>query len=230
MPTQSGFMNWIDALPDPIRGEVMSAMKPVRTPAGTMVYERYAPVKGLYRITTGKIRLYTVAPDGREMTYKIYGPDESFGDLAAVDGRPYPLSADAVTDCELLYLPRQKLLQLRKSHPEVETALLEFAVHVARMTLGIAEEATMYPLQARIASRLAFLSANAAARGESLSELKIRQKEIAIMVGASRQAVNKVLAEFQSKGLIETHYGAIQIKDRKGLHQQSRQFPLPAGG
>jgi hypothetical protein len=47
------------------------------------------------------------------------------------------------------------------------------------------------------------------------------------MVGASRQAVNKVLAEFQSKGLIETHYGGISIKDRKGLHQRSLRFSPP---
>ncbi len=229
MPATTGILNWVDALPDSVRMGVLSEMKSLRAPAQTMVYERYAPVKGLYQVVSGKVRLYTVASDGREMTYKIYGKNETFGDLAAIDGQPYPLSADAVTDCELLYLTRQKLSQLRSTHPEIETALLEFCVRVARMTLGIAEEATMYPLQARIASRLTYLTANARARGESLNNLKIGQKEIAVMVGASRQAVNKVLAEFQSKGLIETHYGGIHIKDSKGLHRRSMRAPPPSG-
>ncbi|GJL90357.1 Crp/Fnr family transcriptional regulator [Hyphococcus sp.] len=228
MLTNSGVLNWIDALPEVVRNSVLSEMKPLRAPAHTMLYERYASVKGLYRIVSGKIRLYAIAPDGREMTYIVYGQTESFGDLAAIDGQPYPLSADTVTNCELLFLSRQQLSRLRRAHPELETALLEFAVKVARITLNFVEEATIFPLQARIASRLSYLSASARARGESVDDLQIGQKEIGVMVGASRQAVNKILAEFQSKGLIETHYGGIRIKDRKGLHQQSMHFLPPS--
>jgi len=220
-------LNWIDTLPDTLRSEVLAQMKPMRMPAQTLIYERYSPALGFYRIVSGNIRLFSLALDGRELIYKVSGQTESFGDLAAIDGQPYPLSAETITDCDLLFMSRGRLSNLRAAHPELETALLEFALQIARLSVTFVEEATIFPLPARIASRLTYLAASAKARGEPVHELKVGQKDISVMVGASRQAVNKVLAEFQAQGLIETHYGAIHIKDRKGLMQQTSRFFPP---
>ena len=217
-------LNWIDALPTDARNAVLAQMQTMRAPAGALLYERYAPVRGLYRIVSGKVRLFSLSPDGREFLYKVYAAPENFGDLAAVDGEPYPLSAEAVTDCELLFLSRPQLTRLRETYPQVETALVDFFARIARGTVLFIEEASIFPLSARIASRLSFLASSAKARGESMTELKIAQKDIGVMVGASRQAVNKVLAEFQALGLVETRYGSIRIADRKGLLQQSLRF------
>lgn len=217
-------LNWIDTLPYEVRDVVLSQMQNVRAPAGALLNERYAPARGLYRIVKGKVRLFSLSPDGQELLYKIYTPPENFGDLAAIDGLPYPLSAEAVTDCELLFLSSSKLTRLRKAYPQIETALLAFVVKIARSSVLFIEEAFVFPLAARIASRLSFLASSAKARGESMTELKIAQKEIGVMVGASRQAVNKVLAEFQALGLVETHYGSIRITNPKALLQQSLRF------
>lgn len=220
-------LNWIDALTAPTKEAVLGHMKPVRARAGSLLYERYSEAKGLYLINSGNIRLFSLAPDGRELTYKIYGPNESFGDVAAIDGYPYPLSADAMTDCDLLFLSRSNLTALRERYPTIETALLNLTARIARTSIMFIEEATLFPLNARIASRLSFLAASAKARGESVAELKVAQKDIGVMVGASRQAVNKVLSEFQALELIETSYGSVRIKDRKGLLYQSMRFAPP---
>ncbi|WP_165793550.1 Crp/Fnr family transcriptional regulator [Hyphococcus luteus] len=217
-------LSWIDALPPDVRAAVLGKMQGQRVPAGAVIMERYAPVRGLYRIVKGKVRLFSLSPDGREFLYKVYAPPENLGDLAAIDGEPYPLSAEALTDCELLFLSRKDLTELRRTYPQIETALLEFFVKVARSSLLFIEEASIFPLSARIASRLSFLASSAKARGEPMTELKVAQKDIGVMVGASRQAVNKVLADFQSLGLIETQYGAVRILDREGLMQQSLRF------
>ncbi len=217
-------LNWIDALPAEVRDEVLNEMQSMRAPAGVLLYERYAPARGLYRLTKGQVRVFSLSPDGKELLFKIYSPLENFGDLAVIDGEPYPLSAETLTDCELLFLSRSKLTRLRKAHPEIETALLDFFVKISRSSLLFMEEVTMFPLPARIASRLSFLASSAKARGEPMSDLKIAQKDIGVMVGASRQAVNKVLAEFQTLGLVETRYGSIRITDAEGLKRQSLRY------
>ncbi len=227
MNTGAEVLNWIDALPADIRAAVLGQMQSLRVPARFMLMERYAPVRGLYRIVKGKVRLFSLATDGRELLYKVYGPSENFGDLAAIDGKPYPVSAESLTECELLFLSRKKLIELREAHPQMETVLLDYFVRVARSSLLFIEEISIFPLAARIASRLSFMASSAEAKGETVTELKVAQKDIAIMVGASRQAVNKVLAEFQSLGLIQTHYGALRILDRDGLLLQSRRFMHP---
>ena len=217
-------LNWIDALPNDVRQKVVSRMTPLRVKEGASLYERSNPSKGSYSIISGSVRLFTLAPDGRELIYKVCDPGESFGDLAAIDGEPYAVSAEALTDCELRFLPRKQLLELRKQHPALETTLLNFAAKLARASIMSIEVATIYPLPARIASRLAFLAASARARGEGVTALKIAQKDLGVMVGASRQAVNKVLAEFQSKGLVQTHYGSLTILDINGLRRQAMRF------
>lgn len=222
-------LNWIDALPDELRDVVLSQMKPMRLKAGALIYERFSPAKGLYRIISGTVRLFSLAPDGRELIYKIYGSSESFGDLSAIDGGPYTLSAEATTDCELLFLSRNQLNDLRGKHPSLETVLLIFVSKIARTALMSIEVATIFPLPARIAARLTFLAASAKGRGERVTELKIAQKDLAVMVGASRQAVNKVLAEFQSLRLVETHYGALRILDLEGLRRQTMRVSSSAG-
>ena len=51
-------LNWIDALPDELRQVVMSKMKPMRVNEGALIYERFSPAKGLYRIVSGTVRLF----------------------------------------------------------------------------------------------------------------------------------------------------------------------------
>lgn len=217
-------LNWIDALPSDLRQSVMAEMKPLRVKQGALIYERFSPAKGLYRVVSGTTRLFSLAPDGRELIYKINGPSESFGDLGAIDGGPYTLSAEAMTDCELLFLSCGSLNDLRRKYPALETALLNFVTRIARTSIMSIEVATIFPLPARIASRLTFLAASARERGEPVTELKIAQKDLGVMVGASRQAVNKVLSDFQAKGLVETHYGSLRIIDIDGLRRQTMRF------
>ncbi|WP_428407617.1 Crp/Fnr family transcriptional regulator [Hyphococcus sp.] len=217
-------LSWIDPLPDDLRQAVMSEMKSVRIKQGALIYERFSQAKGLWHITSGTVRLFSLAPDGRELIFKIYGSSECFGELAAIDGEPYSLSAEAMTDCELMFLSRNRLIELRKKHPALETALLDLVVRIARTSVMTIEVATIFPLHARVAARLAFLAASAKARREPVTELKIAQKDLGVMVGASRQAVNKVLAEFQAMGLVETHYGSLRITDIDGLKRQTLRF------
>lgn len=217
-------LNWIDALPDEMRDDVVSQMKPLRVKEGALICERFSPVKGIFRIVSGSVRMFSLAPDGRELIYKYNGPGESFGDLATIDGGPYTVSSEAVTDCELLFLARSQLNDLRQKYPALETVLLGYVAKIARTSIMSLEVATIFPLQARVASRLAFLAAGERARGSSVMELKIAQKDLGVMVGASRQAVNKILSEFQSMGLVETHYGSLRITDIDGLRRQTMRF------
>ena len=77
-------LNWIDALPDELRAAVMAQMKTVRVREGALICERFTPAKGLFRVVSGTVRLFSLAPDGREMIYKLNGAGESFGDIAAI--------------------------------------------------------------------------------------------------------------------------------------------------
>ncbi|MEZ5893162.1 MAG: Crp/Fnr family transcriptional regulator [Parvularculaceae bacterium] len=228
MSAGAEILNWIDDLPEDVRAAVLAEMKTVKAPAKTLIYERNAPVKGLYRIVRGEVRVFTLTPEGRELVFKIYGAPENFGDISAIDGAHYPVFAETVGECELRFLSREQLCRLRATHHAVESALVRFLVKITRSSLGFMEDAAVSSLQARVASRLGFLYASAKARGENPAELKIAQKDIGVMIGASRQATNKALAELQAQGLIETSYGAVRILDPGRLRAVSRPYAAEA--
>ena len=215
-------LNWIDDLPLNVRDAVLAEMKGVKAPDKTLLFERHTPSKGLYRIISGQVRSFTLTAEGRELVYKIYSPPENFGELAAIDGGPHPTFAETIGACELLFLSSEALTRLRAKHLVIETALLRCVAQMARSSLYFVEDIATSTLKARVAARLAFIYAGAKARGEDPREVKISQKDIASMVGSSRQSINKALTELQELGLIETRYSAIRILNPRGLSNLGR--------
>lgn len=213
MPKGAEILDWIGMLPAEIQHAVQSEMTLLKLPAGAFLYERGVLSKGIFRIKKGCVRLFFLTPGGRELVLKLFYPTESVGEVAAVDGQKHELFAEAHTDCELDVLSFEKLQILRKKYPLIDTVLLDIMTRIARNALNFTEEIAVFSLEARVASRLSWLVATAQARGESMYELKIPQKELGLMVGASRQAINKVLSDLQKLGVLKTSYGAISISE-----------------
>lgn len=217
------YLDWIGTLPAEVRAAVLAQMTPLSLPAGAFLYERGSPSKGIFRINKGSVRLYFLTASGRELVLKRFHPTESVGEVATIEGRHHELFAEAITDCELEVLSFEKLEMLREQYPAVNSALLIVMTHVARNALNFIEEIAVFSLEARVASRLRWLASCADARGEEVKQLKIPQKELGLMVGASRQAINKVLSDMQKLGVLKTSYGAISIIDVEKLQQISEQ-------
>ena len=182
-----------------------------------MLYERGEPAKGIFRIEKGSVKLFFLTPNGRELVLKISRSPESVGEVASVDGHKHELFAEAHTDCEIQFLSFDNLQKLRRKFPAIDSALLHVVNRIARNALTFTEEIAVFTLEARVASRLVWLAASAEARGESIDRLKIPQKELGLMVGASRQAINKALSDLQKQGVLKTSYGAVTINDVAAL-------------
>lgn len=223
MPQGAEVLDWIGALPPELRAAVLAETKPLSLPAGAFLYQRGEPAKGVFRIEKGRVRLFFLTPGGRELVLKVFFSPESVGEIAAVDGRKHELFAEAHTDCELQFLPFDNLKSLRKKYPAIDSELLYVMTRVARNALNFTEEIAVFTLEARVASRLAWLAASAEARGDSVDRLKIPQKELGLMVGASRQAINKALSDLQKQGVLKTSYGAVTIVDVVALRRLGTQ-------
>ena len=206
-------------LPSDLQSVVIAEMTPMKLPAGAFLYERGAPASGVFRVMKGSVRLFFLTPNGRELVLKLFHPPESVGEVASMDGQRHELFAEAHTDCELLFLPHDKLHMLREKYPAINAILVDVMTRIARSALNFIEEIAVFPLEARVAARICWLVASADARGESVGELRIQQKELGLMVGASRQAVNKALSDLQKMGVLKTSYGAVVITDIEGLRK-----------
>lgn len=217
------YPNWIGLLPRDIKILVEAKMTRVTLRAGVMLYERNEQSNGIYRLRSGRMRLFFLTENGQELVLKMLEPNETVGELATLDGLPRHVFAETLTDCELDLLPVSDFHSLRRTHPEIDSALVTFLSSIIRTLLQLVEEAAIYPLRARVAARLCWLVDSAAAKGGTIESLAISQKDLGLMVGAARQAVNRILGDFAAIGATKTSYGKIIIHNISQLRQIAAQ-------
>jgi CRP/FNR family cyclic AMP-dependent transcriptional regulator len=125
--------------------------------------------------------------------------------------------ATALTDCELLVVPRGPFLELLERRPDIGIALLVVLCDRLRRTDERIEDLAFLDLETRIAKTLLRLAIEAETESEVFASsrfgVKISQRALGELVGGSRESVNKVLHNWKRSGIIEIERGSIVICD-----------------
>ena len=155
----------------------------------------------LYVVLDGKIKLTRAAPDGRENLLSVLGPGEMFGELSLFDPRPRTASAVAVTDARLAALAQR----LRRTNDVMaDLVFTDVPGRVAKALLDLAD-------------RFGELQPEGLQVHHDLT-----QEELAQLVGASRETVNKALADFAARGWLQLSAKSVLILDRERLAKRAR--------
>ena len=177
-----------------------------------------------YIILKGKLKLVLSTIDGRENVVSVIGPKEFLGEVALFDPRPVSVSAIALTTVEYCTI---KYADLRKSldkHPLVAQNMLKILAHRLRRTDESLSDFAFYDVPGRVAKSLLSLSESF---GEETSEglyiqHDLTQEELSQLVGASRETVNRVLAEFATRGWIRLGIRSVTVVDKEKLKSRTR--------
>jgi CRP-like cAMP-binding protein len=215
--------DWVGCLPETAREAVLAEMTRIVLPAGRMIYERDAPPTGIYRVVRGRVRMFFLAGSGRMGTIRFYKPTDTVGDLAAIDGKPRLLFAETTTECEFQFLPIERMKALRAAYPAIDATLVLNLAHSLRLSLLLIESLTNHSLASRVAMRLDWLAREDAPGVVKDIDIAISQADLAQMVGASRQATNKVLGDLQKCGALDVGYGSLRVLDLEILNDFMRQ-------
>jgi len=188
---------------------------------GTMLFHKDQAGDSLYVIETGRVRLFVPAEGGEEMTVDIAGPGEVFGELALLDGQPRSASAEAVEDTVAHTLDRETFQQALASVPGLAPALLELLSARLRHVTAYAESLAFLDVHGRVARALLELAARYGVEADGIEiDLELTQADLASMVGATRERVNRALAVFRSQGLLELRGRKIVLRDPERLKQR----------
>ena len=178
----------------------------------------------LYVVLDGKIKLTRTAPDGRENLLSVLGPSEMFGELSLFDPRPRTASAIAVTETRLAGLGHSDLWPFLKEHPEISVHLLRALAQRLRRTNENMADLVFTDVPGRVAKALLDLAERFGQPSESGLHVHhdLTQEELAQLVGASRETVNKALADFAQRGWLRIEAKAVVILDMDRLYNRSR--------
>jgi len=190
--------------------------------AGELIFGEGEPCAGLYVVETGNVRIFKSSAGGREQVLSIDGPGGSIAELPVFDEGPYPASAQAITDCTLLFFSKKDFQSLCLQHPQVALKVLRVVGARLRRLVGIIEELSFTTVRHRLAALLVRLAKSAGERkGSSVSiTLPANNNELAAQIGTVRELVSRNLSRLQGEGLIQMDGRTVEIPDLKKLQAE----------
>src|SRR6202012_4190821 len=184
--------------------------------------------ESLFIVLSGKVKLGRRSSDGRENLVAVMGPSDQFGELSLFDPGPRTATATVVTDARLAKLPKAALQKWVQDRPQIAMQLLRVVAPRLRRTNTMLADLIFVDVPGRVAKQLLQLAQRfgSVEGGQLRVTHDLTQEELAQLVGASRETVNKALADFAARGWLRLEGKSVVILDRERLSRRAREsFP-----
>ncbi|QNK68018.1 Crp/Fnr family transcriptional regulator [Variovorax sp. PAMC26660] len=214
---------WFTSIPRAQREALLGAAELIHVRRGTMVFRQGDPIHaaggGFYGLVAGSIKISSLRQDGREAILAVLEPGNWFGEITLIDGSPRTHDATALEALDLLVVPPEAFVQQMRDGVFANAIAAMLAARV-RMLYGLAEDATLRSLRARVAHRLLVLARGDATQSVHLRrKLMLPQEALAMMLGVTRQTLSKELNALAGEGVISLGYGRIELLSLDALQR-----------
>jgi CRP/FNR family transcriptional regulator, cyclic AMP receptor protein len=183
-------------------------------PNGAILFMEGEPPRGVFVLCSGKAKLSANSSDGHSLTLRTVEGGEVIGLSSVVSDRPFPATAEALSPCQVGFIPRLEFLRFLRSSPDVS---LRVAKHLSMELHQAWQQSRMVALAPDTQAKLAqFLIAQAnkheSASGDGVRiALNMTHEEIAKNIGASRESVSRIMKDLRNRGLIAVSGGIVTI-------------------
>lgn len=209
-------------LPEELAAELRKHARRVVVRKGALVHQKGDLADGLYQLTLGAIRVSTTSADGRELVLTDLKPGAFFGEISLFDHLPRTHDARATEKSELLHVPAARFDQLLAERPALAGHFLRALSAKLRLCFAVIEGMGMQSVSQRLVLRLLWLMEQ---RAEPRTRVHtaavelgaISQSDLASMVGATRQSINKELQALQRAGAIQLNGRSLTLLDLAAL-------------
>jgi CRP/FNR family cyclic AMP-dependent transcriptional regulator len=210
---------------DPEAAEALAKeMEIVDARKGEILFNEGEPGDSLYIVLSGKLKIGRRAGDGRQNLIAVMGPSDMLGELSLFDPGPRTATATAVVDSRLARLRKQALRPWLSNRPEISEQLLRVLARRLRRTNDALADLIFTDVPGRVAKNLLQMAGRFGTRDGGVLRVThdLTQEELAQLVGASRETVNKALADFASRGWLRLDGKSVIILDPERLARRAR--------
>jgi len=190
---------------------------------GSVIFLQGDPGDSLCGVVSGRVRISTSRPGGKEIFLNVIGPGETFGEIALLDGMKRTATATAIGRTELTIIPRDAFLVLLRAEPQLALHVIQLLCRRVRWTAELMEDSALLSLAPRLAKRLLSLARQQGRDTADGTVLTLSQEELAQFLGLSRQVVNQYLQSWKNKGWIRLGRGKLVICQKRALQGLSRE-------
>ena len=167
----------------------------------------------LFMIQSGKVKVFIGDEDGREITLKILGPGDFFGEMSMIDKQPRSASVTTIEAAAFLVLSNAAFERCVEEAPRIANMVMRVLAQRVREADRKIGTLALMDVYGRVASTLLELSVYS--NGKLMVGEKLSQQDLANMVGASREMVNRILKDLSDRGFISIESKSITIINRE---------------
>jgi CRP/FNR family cyclic AMP-dependent transcriptional regulator len=171
----------------------------------------------MYIVVEGKIRIFKISPSGGETSLTIFSKGDIMGEFAPIDSQPRSATAKAIVPTTLLQIMRDRFACYMREMPDLTLAMNKVLVAKIRWTAAYAETIAQYDAAGRLLHILLLYNEKLGEEIEPgkryILDLGLNQTDLASLVGARREWVNRLLRDWRKRNLIEFKAGQITILD-----------------
>ena len=167
----------------------------------------------LYMIQTGKVKVFIGDEEGREIILKILGPGSFFGEMSMIDKQPRSASVTTLETSTFLVLQHAAFEKCVEQAPTIGNMVMQVLAQRVREADRKIGTLALMDVYGRVASTLLELAVYT--NGKLMVGEKLSQQDLANMVGASREMVNRILKDLSDRGFISIESKAITIINRE---------------
>jgi CRP/FNR family cyclic AMP-dependent transcriptional regulator len=190
-------------------------------PKGATLFVEGQVARGVFILCAGHVKLSTSSFDGRTLILRISEPGDLLGLPATISGRPYEVTADVIEPTQANFISRTDFLSFLREYGEAALRVAQelsetYQSAFAEMrTIGLSHSA-----REKLARFLLDWSAqHPSENGATRFSLTLTHEEIAQMIGASRETVTRLFADFRKKNLLHFKGSSVTINDKLGIER-----------
>ncbi|MGA8143249.1 MAG: Crp/Fnr family transcriptional regulator [Candidatus Acidiferrales bacterium] len=194
---------------------------PSTYPKGATLFVEGQTPRGVFILCSGKVKLSTSSADGKTLILRIAEIGEVLGLAAVVSGKAFQATADVLEPTQANFISRDDFLGFLRQDGE---AALRVAQQLAENYHHALSEMRTIGLSHSAGEKLArflldWIAEHHEGNGEIRVKLTLTHEEIAQMIGASRETVTRLFADFKKKQLLQVKGSTLVIRDRAGLEK-----------
>jgi len=181
-------------------------------PKNTLVICEGDMSDSLYVVLSGKVKVFLSDEEGKEVTLNLQGAGEYFGELAILDEAPRSASVMTVEDTKLAVLSKVAFERCMGQHSTIALMIMRGLARRLRELTDNVRSLALMDVYGRVARLLLEMSEEQ--DGKNVIKQRLTQRDIASMVGASREMVSRILRDLSIGGYITIENKIITLNER----------------
>jgi CRP-like cAMP-binding protein len=194
---------------------VLDAATTRRLASGAVLLKQGDEPRWLYLIVDGRLKIGHMSPEGKPLTLRFLGPGDLVGCAAVFRKLPYPATATAVVDSDVLIWGAAQFEALMDRHPQLAKNALSVVSGRAEEMLRRVQEMATEPVEQRIARALLRLARDAGRPIEAGTQINfaLSRQDLAELASATLYTVSRTLSAWEKGGVVASGRRRVVVRD-----------------